>query len=959
MPPVLGFSQDSWIVCDPGLPGWPAVAVVALGFWPVLTGILLAAACLALGWRLGQRRARARTEELFSRAEGQLWEAIVELRDGEFSWDFSMHRSALYAGLFGEGAPADAKSPWRNFIIPEQDAMNARAQRAMREGLGGYTQEFPIEKEGKRRWMQEHVSIRTLGEGRWSLVGVITDITPLHEAQARLREQDRLIIQTLARADCLLWRATVKVEGGAVRWLGFDMPISVLYRRLFGDRDPAMGGRLWGLLDVPDLPAMNARSTGAILSGASGYEQEFQARRDGILFSLHEQVSIAPAGPGEFHLVGVIMDMTALRSALEAHKATAAQIEHLLSRADCLLWQARVVRDESTGLRWVMYVPRSHLHRLLFGFDPGDGPQLPWAEIVAPEQAESMYQNARDAILSRAEAYEQDIHAKPGGREFWLHERVTIQMIGADEWYLVGAIFDVTDLHRAELALAAEKERLAVTLAAMSDAVITTDREGRVLFANRAAGLLLAFEAATAVGRPVAEICTFANDRGEAVSVPLDEVVRRDASVLLPAQAHHVVPGGRRAVIEGALTPVHGPAGEVVGVVIVFRDVTERERLEQEIARASKLQSVGLLAGGIAHDFNNLLTVIMGNIAVLKPAIPVEGEPATCLQEAERAVLRAKDLTQQLLTFARGGDPVRTAVHLPETIMEASAFAVRGSSVRCEVDLAPDLWPADADRGQIAQVVQNLVLNAVQSMPGGGVVRIAACNETVVHGSAPVTDGDYVRLTVTDAGCGIAPENLERIFDPYFTTKKQGSGLGLATVYSIIKKHRGTIVVTSDQAHGTAFRILLPASRRAAAPRGPTAPVVPTRLHGRILLMDDEEPIRKVGGRMLSRLGLAVETAADGAAAVEVFRAALGEGRPFDVVMLDLTVPGGMGGLEALRRMRELDPGVRAVVSSGYSNDMAMGEYRAHGFVGMIAKPYRIDDCANTLGEVLARPRVR
>jgi len=957
MPPVLGSSKVSCFVCDLGLSGCPTLAVAEFGFWPVVTGFLLAAACLALGWRLGQRRARARTEEMFSRAAGQIWEASVELRDGKFHWDFSMHRSALYASMFGADGPADPREPWRDFVIPEQDAMDARAHRAMREGLVGYSQEFPIEKAGRRRWMQEHVNVRGVGEGRWSLVGVITDITALRDARDRLREQDRMIVRTLARADCLLWRATVKVEGQGIRWLGFDMPLSVLYRRLFGDRDAAMGGRLWGLLDVPDLPAMNARSAAAILSGSSGYEQEFQAGRDGTRFWLHEQVSIAPAGPGEFHLVGVIMDMTALRSAVEAHKTTAAQIEHLLSRADCLLWQARVLRDEVTGLRWIMYVPRSHLHRLLFGFDPGDGPQLPWAEVVSPEKAESMYQKARDAILSSAEAYEQDIHADGGGREFWLHERVTIQVVGPNEWYLVGAVFDVTDLRRAKLALAAEKERLAVTLAAMSDAVITTDREGRVLFANRAAGLLLAFETFAAVGRPVAEVCAFANDRGEPVSVPLDEVIRRDASVLLPGQVHQVADGGRRAVIEGALTPVHGPSGEVVGVVIVFRDVTERERLEQEIARASKLQSVGLLAGGIAHDFNNLLTVIMGNVAVLKHAIPVEGEPAACLLEAERAVLRAKDLTQQLLTFARGGDPVRTAVHLPETIMEASAFAVRGSSVRCEFDLAPDLRPADADRGQIAQVVQNLVLNAVQAMPGGGVVRIAACNETVTDGSAPVADGDYVRLTVADSGCGIAPENLERIFDPYFTTKKQGSGLGLATVYSIIKKHRGTIAVASDRASGATFRILLPASRRAPVSRSPAAVAVPTRLHGRILLMDDEEPIRKVGGRLLSRLGLAVETAADGAAAVELFRAALGEGRPFDVVMLDLTVPGGMGGLEALRRMRELAPGVRAVVSSGYSNDMAMGEYRTHGFVGMIAKPYRIDDCVKTLGEVLARPR--
>ena len=414
----------------------------------------------------------------------------------------------------------------------------------------------------------------------------------------------------------------------------------------------------------------------------------------------------------------------------------------------------------------------------------------------------AMHHKAREAILSGAPSYEQEIHATRAGHEFWLHERVNIQAVGQDEWFLVGAIFDVTELHRAETALAAEKERLAVTLAAMSDAVITTDRAGFVLFANRAAGQLLGIATSSAVGQSAVALCRFIDVNGEPVALPLDEVIRQDAIVPLAPRLHVATEPARRVSIEGALAPVHDLAGAVVGVVVVFRDVTERERLEQEIARASKLQSVGVLAGGIAHDFNNLLTVIMGNIAVARQAIPGEGEPAACLHEAERAVVRAKDLTLQLLTFARGGDPVRSAVHLAETITEAAAFGVRGSNVRCEFELADDLWLADVDRGQIAQVVQNLVLNAVQAMPGGGVVRVAAYNEPVARGGS-VKEGDYVRITVSDSGCGIAPEDLGRIFDPYFTTKSQGSGLGLATVYSIVRKHRGSIDVDSRAGAGT------------------------------------------------------------------------------------------------------------------------------------------------------------
>lgn len=927
-------------------------AAISLSAPQLLAVAVLALAAAGAAWVFACRRMRVGFWRVLGRAQGQIWEAIVERRADGLHWKFTFFgRSALYEDLFGPER-MDPHHPWGDVVRPEQEAMDRRSREAIDSGAPGYSQEFPIERRGVTRWLQEHVTIHPLGAQRWSLVGVIADVTAMHVAQDQLREHGRMVVQTLARADCLLWRAVVRAEGQEVRWVRFDMPESGLYARLFGHGD--RGGRtLWSLLDVPDLPAMNARSTRAILSGASGYEQEFHAFRGETLFWLHEQVSIAPAGGGEFHLVGVIMDVTALRTAEEARKATEAQIEHLLARADCLLWQARVFRTDGPELRWVLYVPNSSLHRRLFGADPAGAPNLPWERIVSPEQARSMYHRAREAILSGASSYEQEIHAVNGGHQFMLHERVNVQSINENEWYLVGTVFDVTALHLAETALAAEKERLSVTLAAMSDAVLTTDRAGRVLFANRALGQLLGEDPERLVGRMAAEVCRLTDEPGRPVQVPIEEVLTKDASVLFPPRVRMLGGGGVRAAIEGAIAPVHDPRGGIVGAVAVMRDVTARERLEEEMSRASRLQSVGLLAGGIAHDFNNLLTVILGNVVVLKQTFPYEGEVAACLGEAERAVLRARDLTQQLLTFARGGDPVRSAVQLQDIITEAAAFGARGSAARCEFDLPPDLWLADADRGQIAQVVQNLVLNAVQAMPQGGFVRITARNEHIDAGSAPVDAGDYIRITVEDSGCGIPPEDLGRIYDPYFTTKSQGSGLGLATVYSIVRKHRGAIEVTSQPGAGTIFRLLLPAAHAGEPPRDATAPRNAGMLNGRILLMDDEEAIRKVAGRMLSRLGLAVETAADGAAAVELFRSARERGEPFDVVMLDLTIPGGMGGMETLRKLRDFDPGVRAVVSSGYSDEMAMGDHRAHGFVGVIPKPYQLDDCARVLGAVL------
>ena len=383
-------------------------------------------------------------------------------------------------------------------------------------------------------------------------------------------------------------------------------------------------------------------------------------------------------------------------------------------------------------------------------------------------------------------------------------------------------------------------------------------------------------------------------------------------------------------------------------------DITLHRRLDEEMQRASKLEAVGILAGGIAHDFNNILTVVLGNITLAEMDAGPDAPVARLLREGKRATLRARDLTQQLLTFAKGGEPVRAAVNLPELLRETTDFALHGAKARAEFQIAEDLWPANADKGQLGQVVQNLVINSVQAMPEGGVLRVGAGNVTLAGsaGDPPLPPGRYVRLSVADTGTGIAAEYLAKIFDPYFTTKQQGSGLGLATVYSIVKKHQGHIEVESQLGRGTTFHLWLPAAARAAdenvARPAPAAP-----LKARVLLMDDEEPIRELARIFLRRLGLECEPAVDGAQAVQKFQEARAAGRPFDLVLMDLTVPGGMGGREALELLKKIDPGVRAIVSSGYSQDPVMANYRAHGFMGILPKPYDLDQLRQVLEETL------
>lgn len=386
-------------------------------------------------------------------------------------------------------------------------------------------------------------------------------------------------------------------------------------------------------------------------------------------------------------------------------------------------------------------------------------------------------------------------------------------------------------------------------------------------------------------------------------------------------------------------------------------DITKHRRLDDEMQRASKLEAVGILAGGIAHDFNNILTVVLGNITLAEMDSGVDAPGARMLREAKRATLRARDLTQQLLTFAKGGEPVREAVNLPELLREITDFSLHGAKARAEYHIAEQLWPVDADKGQLGQVVQNLVINSVQAMPQGGLLKISADNG-FIHDSPdgiPLPPGRYVHVTVADSGTGISAEHLSRIFDPYFTTKQQGSGLGLATVYSIIKKHQGHIEVESQLGRGTTFHLWLPVATQPVAEK--VAEIVSgARLHARVLFMDDEKPIREMTRLFMARLNLECELAVDGAEAVRKFREAREAKRPFDVVLMDLTVPGGMGGREALDQLRKIDPLVRAIVSSGYSQDPVMANYRAHGFLGILPKPYDLGQLRQVLADILSNP---
>ena len=381
-------------------------------------------------------------------------------------------------------------------------------------------------------------------------------------------------------------------------------------------------------------------------------------------------------------------------------------------------------------------------------------------------------------------------------------------------------------------------------------------------------------------------------------------------------------------------------------------DISERKRTEEALLKVRKLESVGILAGGIAHDFNNILAAILGNISFALMTTDPKDEIYELLLESEKASLRAKDLTQQLLTFAKGGEPVKKIAAIDEVIKDSADFVLRGSNVRCAFKFSAELWPVAVDMGQISQVIQNIIINASQAMPTGGIIAID-CSNYCLEPSAmiPLSSGEYIKIVIKDQGVGIPADMLDKIFDPYFTTKQKGSGLGLAITHSIISKHDGHIAVDSEPGQGTSFTIYLPASRNRPVHDQKDVVVSPVTGQGKVMIMDDEEMIRSLVERSLSSIGYEVVVAEDGDKAVRLYQEAMEAGAPIDLIIMDLTIPGGMGGKDIVKEIHKIDPEAKVIVSSGYSNDPVMANFSKYGFCAAMVKPFRMQE----LMEVVAK----
>jgi PAS domain S-box-containing protein len=579
----------------------------------------------------------------------------------------------------------------------------------------------------------------------------------------------------------------------------------------------------------------------------------------------------------------------------------------------------------------------------LFGYELSEFIGMNLLNLAMPESRELIRNRLREGVLGPYEA----AGRRKDGTAF-VGEINSKPMPYQGRMARVTAIRDITERKRAEAAIAAEKERLAVTLRSIGDGVITTDTRGAIVIMNRVAEELTGWTQGEAEGKPLGTVFTIVSEMTrEPCENPVAEVLATGAITELANYALLTSRDGSERVIADSGAPITDRDGKTIGVVLVFRDMTEKQKTMDAIQRAARLDSLGVLAGGIAHDFNNLLTGLFGYVELAR-SVSKDARAIEYLEATMATMNRARALTLQLLTFAKGGAPAQKITPLVPFIQEAVQFALSGANVACRFSLGEDVWPCNIDKNQIAQVIDNIVINAQQAMPNGGFIEIAARNVSADEGEYPsLSKGQYVRVSIKDQGIGIPKDVMPRIFDPFYTTKTKGHGLGLATCYSIIRRHGGCIDVESEPGKGSAFHVYLPASTEAAAVNAAT--IIRQKGSGTVIVVDDEEVVRNTVRRMVEALGFTVVCKGDGGEAIDFYVRESKAGQRFVAMILDLTIRGGMGGKETVAEIRKLNKELPVFVASGYADDPVMRNPVEYGFTGSIGKPFTIAELSDML----------
>jgi PAS domain S-box-containing protein len=784
-----------------------------------------------------------------------------------------------------------------------------------------------VAKDGRRILLEVHASLLTFG-GQSMILSVSRDITRRRETERALRESDAKLRNVVEHSSNLFYSHTADHE------ITYMSPQS----RQFFDCEPEEALRRWTefVTDNPVNEAGFQKTVAAIETGQAQppYELELVGKKGRKIWVEVHETPVVKDGK-TVAIYGALLDITERKKAESKVKRLQEFYQTILEN----IHDGILVTDENDRLIYV----NPGLQRIA-GISADKVLGLSLVTDFPPETSEGFlpfYLEARASL--RAVEYEADV-VTPAGRHTiqtgWFIPRLqSDRCIG-----MICTMQDITERKNAEEALAESEKRYRGYLDNAPYGVLVANNEGRYIEVNRAACEITGYSQEELLAMSLSDLI---HDSDQARAVDYFGEVRarghaRNELRFKPKQ------GSERY---WSVNSVKLSEDEWLGFV---SDVTERKRMESELLKMEKLESLGVLAGGIAHDFNNILAAILGNITLAGSSLEVDDDCRPLLSEAESACMRARDLTGQLLTFSKGGAPVVKPTGVVGLIKDTAGFTLRGSHVKHEFDIANADLAANIDEGQFSQVISNLLVNAVQAMPNGGTVTIsvhpAEGDSTGVL--KPLSNG-YIRVTVRDQGIGIPAENIDRLFDPFYTTKQAGSGLGLSTSYSIVRNHGGHIEVSSEIGKGAEFRVYIPASEPVTDEPGDESPE-DVKGGGRILIIDDDPSIRKLVGSILGRFGYDVRVADHSRKGIDTYREAHESGLPFAAVIVDLTLPGDLPGDAIMRAILEIDPNAIGIVSSGYAENPIMANYAEHGFAACIAKPYRSGDITSLLHRVLA-----
>lgn len=659
--------------------------------------------------------------------------------------------------------------------------------------------------------------------------------------------------------------------------------------------------------------------------------------RDGKQYLIDWSNSVLLDRDGKIRfIVSTGIDVTQKIAARRALEQSESKFRNLIDFARDAIFLCEVT--EEGGLSNFIDVNQEACRRL--GYTRQEFRQLSPQTIGVLE--EDVRQHVLDAFAETGSiTFTVSVLAKDGRAVPFEFNSCTIDVNGKTLCMAVGR--EISERLRVEAQLRESEERYRRLVELSPDAIYII-QDGEIVFANSAtAKLLRARNAADVIGLPLTKILH--PQSPEPSSDQLKIAYRPEQGSPFIEKTFICIDGSTVAVeVTSSLHTFRGrPA--IQGIA---RNITDKKKMEQEVLKMQKLQSVGKLAGSIAHEYNNLLTVILGNLSVARMCGHLDSKALEILQDMEAAAVDARELTQRLLTFARGGQPVKQPVNLRDLLFKACNNILNQEHINSVLHVPGDLLAVEADEGQLKQVICNIVSNAVQAMPDGGRVDISAenvCSSRLPQ--LPLPTGQYVKIAISDEGPGIPADRLHHVFDPFYSTKPDGSGLGLATAYSIIKKHGGHLTVESECGKGATFLLVLPAIPSPDSDKNEENNEL--QGSGRVLLMDDEEAVRKTAAELIRLLGYQVTLAADGEEALQLWNEARSAGFPFDLAVLDLVVKRGTGGKATVAALLDLDPNVRAVVSSGYSGDPVMAEYSKYGFCGCVPKPYTIEQLGKAL----------